>query len=230
MTNDIPVITIDGPSGSGKGTISQMLAKKLQWELLDSGVLYRVLAMAADTHQVAPTDEKSLEILAEHLDLQFTTVDDEPLVQVILEGKNISDTIRTEKWGNKASVVAALPIVRQALIARQHAFRVSPGLIADGRDMGTVIFPDAIVKFFLIASAEERVERRYNQLINKGISVNLADLLNEIKARDKRDRERTISPLIPAEDAILIDTTDLNIDEVFSVVLSETQKLISVKE
>jgi CMP/dCMP kinase len=217
-----PVITVDGASGTGKGTISQLLATRLGWKFLDSGALYRVLALAAQKHSVALDNEKALEVLAEHLDVQFL-VQESNLAKIILEGEEVTETIRTEKIGNAASIVAALPAVRAALLSRQRAFRDAPGLVADGRDMGTVVFPDAELKIFLIASPEERALRRYNQLKERGISVTLADLIEELRERDRRDQERTVAPLKPAEDAIIIDTDRLTIDQVVERILSEIE-------
>jgi cytidylate kinase len=214
-----PVVTLDGPGGAGKGTISYMLAKKLGWHLLDSGAMYRVLALAAVNHGISLDDEKQLGELAEVLDVAFRPADDSPVCEVILEGRSVSKDIRTESAGNNASLVAALPAVRAGLLARQKAFQLPPGLIADGRDMGTVVFPDAKVKIFLTASAEERASRRYKQLKEKGFDVSLRDLCSEIKERDERDANRAVSPLRPAEDAVLLDSTDMSIDAVFEKVL-----------
>lgn len=217
-----PVITVDGASGTGKGTVSQLLAKRLGWKFLDSGALYRVLALAAQKHSVALDNEKALEVLAEHLDVQFIAQENN-LPKIILEGEDVSDTIRSEKIGNAASIVAALPAVRASLLSRQRAFREAPGLVADGRDMGTVIFPDAELKIFLLASPEERAMRRYTQLKERGISVTLSDLIKELRERDKRDQERAIAPLKPADDAICIDTDRLTIDQVVERILSELE-------
>jgi len=214
------VVTLDGPGGAGKGTISYMLAKKLNWHLLDSGALYRVLALAAQQHGISLENEKALGELAEVLDVQFRPAEDTPVCEVILEGQNVSSVIRTETAGNNASIVAALPVVRAGLLARQKAFQTAPGLIADGRDMGTVVFPSAPVKIFLTASAEERANRRYKQLKEKGFDVSLRDLCNEIKTRDERDANRAVSPLKPADDAILLDSTGVDINEVFERVLA----------
>ncbi len=215
-----PVITVDGASGTGKGTVSQLVAKQLGWKLLDSGALYRVLALAAQKHSVLLDNEKALHVLAEHLDVQFVAqLNDFPLV--ILEGEGVSATIRTEKMGNAASIVAALPAVRAALLSRQRAFREAPGLVADGRDMGTVVFPDAELKIFLQASPEERALRRYNQLKERGISVTLSDLIKELQERDRRDQERIVAPLKPADDAVIIDTSRLLIDEVVDRIVTE---------
>jgi cytidylate kinase len=218
-----PVITIDGASGTGKGTTSQILATRLGWKFLDSGVLYRVLALAAEKHSVSLDNEKSLEVLAEHLDVQFIAKAPTSS-QIILEGEDVTDIIRTEKIGNAASVVAALPAVRAALLSRQRAFRELPGLVADGRDMGTVVFPDAEFKFFLTASVEVRSRRRFNQLKDLGINVNLGDLIDELNTRDKRDQERAVAPLKPASDAILINTDSLNVDQVVECILSEIER------
>src|SRR3990167_8870301 len=181
MSHKDAVITVDGASGTGKGTVSQLLAKRLNWKLLDSGALYRVLALAAQKHCVALDNEPALQVLAEYLDVQFVATETSSLPQILLEGQDVTDTIRTEKMGNAASKVAAFPAVRAALLSRQRAFRESPGLATDGRDMGTVVFPDADIKIFLIASPEERARRRYNQLKEKGINVNLSDLIEELR-------------------------------------------------
>ncbi|OGT37474.1 MAG: cytidylate kinase [Gammaproteobacteria bacterium RIFCSPHIGHO2_12_FULL_37_14] len=217
------VITVDGASGTGKGTVSQLLAKRLGWKLLDSGALYRVLALAAQKHRVALDNEKALNVLAEHLDVQFIAQENN-LPRIILEGEDVTETIRTEKIGNAASIVAALAAVRAALLSRQRAFRDKPGLVADGRDMGTVVFPDAELKIFLQASPEERAMRRYNQLKERGISVTLGDLIEELRERDKRDQERIVAPLKPAEDAICIDTNRLTIEQVVESILFEIKR------
>lgn len=217
------IITVDGASGTGKGTVSQILAKRLGWNLLDSGALYRVLALAAQKHGVAFENEAALRVLAEHIDVQFTTIDSAP-PHILLEGEDVTSTVRTEKMGNAASKIAALPEVRAALLNRQRAFREFPGLVADGRDMGTVVFPEADIKIFLTASPEERAKRRFNQLKEKSINVNLSDLVEELHQRDKRDQERAVSPLRPAEDAICIDTDHLTAEEVVERILQETRK------
>ncbi len=222
-SENVGVITVDGPSGSGKGTICQLLAKELSWQLLDSGALYRLVALAAHHHGVSLDDEEALVVLAEHLDVQFNAEDDSDQVKIILEGEEVTDTIRTEKVGGDASVVAAIPSVREALLNRQRAFAAEPGLIADGRDMGTVVFPDAPLKIYLDASAEERANRRYNQLINKGLGASLQAILEDIQARDARDMNRAVAPLKPAQDAIILDTTKLTIDEVLAAVLEEVR-------
>ncbi|MDF2181501.1 (d)CMP kinase [Neptuniibacter sp. CAU 1671] len=214
----VPVITVDGPSGSGKGTICQLLARELGWHLLDSGALYRLVAVAARHHGVALTNEDDLVILAAHLDVQFLAREDSS-VKVILEGEEVTDAIRTEEVGKDASIVAAIPAVRDALLSRQRAFADAPGLIADGRDMGTVVFPEAVLKIYLDASAEERAQRRYKQLISKGVGASLQAILEDIKARDDRDMNRAVAPLKPAADAVILDTTIMSIEEVLAAVL-----------
>ena len=215
----VPIVTIDGPSGSGKGSICQMLANQLGWHLLDSGALYRIVGLAAQQKGVSFFDEASLAELAAHLDIEFRPSKDGEPTAVILEGNDISADVRSESSGELASKVAVHTPVRQALFELQHSFAKLPGLVADGRDMGTVIFPDAPIKFFLTASAEERANRRYKQLINKGESVNLAALLEDIRKRDERDMNRAVAPLVPAEDALVIDTTATAIGDVFDQVL-----------
>jgi len=216
--SNIPVLTIDGPSGSGKGTIAQLVAKKLGWHYLDSGAIYRVLAHAAIKHDIALDDEAKLAEIASTLDLVFV-INDEQLV-VTLEGQDVSQLIRSEKAGNAASKVAALPLVRAALLERQRQFQQAPGLVTDGRDMGTVVFPNAEFKAFLTASAEVRAERRYKQLKQKGIESNLSDLISEISERDKRDRERTVAPLIAAEGALVLDSSEMGIETVFEHIMT----------
>ncbi len=217
---NVPVIAIDGPSGAGKGTVSQLVAKRLGWHFLDSGALYRLVAQAAKSHAITLDNVEALETLAAHLDVQFCVTDDDLPVRVILEGEDVSAAIRTEEIGNDASRVAALPGVRAALLERQRAFRVPPGLVADGRDMGTVVFPDAEVKIFLTASAEERAQRRYKQLKEKNPNVIFNDLLKEISERDKRDTERSVAPLRPAADAVIVDTTELTIEQAVERVMA----------
>ncbi|RRU70456.1 (d)CMP kinase [Stutzerimonas xanthomarina] len=221
MIRPVPVITIDGPSGSGKGTVAALLAGKLGWNFLDSGALYRLLAFAARNHGVDLTNEEALKVLAEHLDVQFGGARDGHGMIIILEGEEVTESIRNEQVGAGASQVAALPVVRTALLQRQKAFREAPGLVADGRDMGTVVFPDAPLKIFLTASAEERARRRYLQLKARGDDVNLASLLEEIRERDERDTQRAVAPLKPADDAVQLDSTTLSIDEVLQKILSE---------
>lgn len=215
------VITIDGPSGSGKGTVAGLLAAKLQWHLLDSGALYRVLAIAAQKHSVPLDHEDALEVLAVSLDVQFVVDADDYTQQILLENDDVTDAIRNETVGNQASQIAALTAVRSGLLRRQHDFLQAPGLIADGRDMGTVVFPDAPLKVFLTASAEERARRRYLQLKDKGETVTLTSLLEEIRARDERDSNRSIAPLKPADDAIILDSTTMTIEQVLDRILSE---------
>ncbi|WP_301360570.1 (d)CMP kinase [Stutzerimonas nitrititolerans] len=221
MISQVPVVTIDGPSGSGKGTVAALLAAKLGWKFLDSGALYRLLAFAARNHGVDLTNEEALKVLAAHLDVQFDTAGSGQGMRIVLEGEDVTEAIRNEVVGAGASQVAALPAVREALLQRQKAFREAPGLVADGRDMGTVVFPDATLKIFLTASAEERARRRYLQLKAKGDDVNLASLLDEIRARDERDTQRAVAPLKPADDAIQLDSTALSIEQVLGQILSE---------
>lgn len=213
VDHSFPVLTIDGPSGSGKGTLAQRMAKRLCWHYLDSGAIYRVLAQAALKHQVDLADETTLAKMAQQLDVVFALSDD--ALSVVLEGEDVSTLIRSEQAGNAASKVASLPAVRTALLQRQRDFCQAPGLVTDGRDMGTVVFPEAEYKVFLTASAEIRAKRRYKQLKEKGIESNLSDLISEISERDERDSNRSVAPLKPAEDAILLDSTALGIDEVF---------------
>ncbi|AWB57821.1 MULTISPECIES: (d)CMP kinase [unclassified Colwellia] len=219
MQESIPVITIDGPSGAGKGTVARIVAEQLGWHLLDSGAIYRVLAVAAQHHNISVEDEESLLPVAAHLDVQFqiSTVGEG---SVILEGEDVSNAIRTEEIGALASKVAAFPRVREALLRRQRAFKVTPGLVADGRDMGTVVFADAPVKVFLTASAEERAQRRFNQLKGKGFDVKIGRLLDDIRLRDERDQNRKVAPLVPAEGALIVDSTELSIEEVVGKILS----------
>jgi len=224
MTKQIPLITIDGPSGSGKGTIATLLAKQLGYHLLDSGAIYRVLAVASVNHQVELDNEQQLAQLALTLVVSFPIDSVTNKQTIILEGEDVTATIRTETVGANASRVAALPKVREALLARQRSFLVMPGLIADGRDMGTVVFPDAPVKFFLTASAEERAKRRYLQLKEAGENVTLGSLIDEIKARDERDTNRPVAPLKPAIDAVVIDSTALNIEQVLAKMMIEVSK------
>ena len=207
------VITIDGPSGSGKGTISRLLAERLGWHMLDSGALYRVLAVAAERAGITPEQTAELAELARNLNVVFHSE------KVLLDGENVSGVIRTESCGNAASKVAAVPEARAALLDWQRAFAKEPGLVADGRDMGTVVFPDAGVKIFLSASAEERALRRYKQLKEKGLDANLPSLVTEIRERDDRDRNRSVAPLKAPAAALEVESTALSIDEVLEKVL-----------
>ncbi|MGA2655597.1 MAG: (d)CMP kinase [Gammaproteobacteria bacterium] len=213
------VVTIDGPGGSGKGTISRLLAKHLDWHLLESGALYRLLALEADKHHVPLDDIAALTSLAETLDVQFIPDPKQEHTQFILEGEDVSNEIIQESCGDKASQISVYLSVRQALLAKQRSFRQMPGLVAEGRDMGTVVFPDAALKIFLSASDTERAQRRYNQLKAQGIHVSLDALQNELKARDERDRQRVVSPLQPAVDAIIVDTTGMDVQSVFTRIL-----------
>ncbi|NIG88395.1 (d)CMP kinase [Serratia symbiotica] len=228
MTATAPVITVDGPSGAGKGTLCKAIAESLGWRLLDSGAIYRVLAMAALHHQVDITSEEALVPLAAHLDVCFVAQDGKLLV--VLEGEDVSNEIRTETVGNTASRAAKLPRVREALLRRQRAFREEPGLVADGRDMGTVVFPDAPVKIFLDANAEERAQRRRLQLQERGFNVNFEYLLAEIRERDDRDRNRAIAPLVPASNAFVLDSTSLSIGEVIQQALGYVQKVMALPQ
>ncbi|CAM4222459.1 (d)CMP kinase [Pseudoalteromonas ostreae] len=216
----MPVITVDGPSGSGKGTVCRLLANKLGWDVLDSGAIYRVLALAALHHQIALDNEEALVPLAANLDVQFLVDSQANAGKVILEGEDVSTTIRNEEVGAAASKVAALPRVREALLRRQRAFRTENGLIADGRDMGTVVFPDAPLKIYLTASADERARRRFVELNERGLDVTLSGLLEDIQARDERDTNRAVAPLVPADDAIELDTSELNAQQVFDKVMT----------
>lgn len=217
------VITVDGPSGSGKGTICRLLSQKLGWNLLDSGALYRLTALAARHHGVDLDDVEALQVLAAHLDVRFVATSAETDVQIFLEGEEVTKAIRAEDVGLDASKVAAIQPVRTALLSRQRDFAQAPGLIADGRDMGTVVFPDATLKIYLDASAQERAQRRYKQLIDKGLGASLDNILQDLRARDDRDMNRSASPLKPAEDAIRLDSTSMTIDEVLTAVLEEAR-------
>ena len=214
--NKAPVITIDGPSGSGKGTVASRIAESLKFSLLDSGALYRVLGIACDRHGIDLSDPIAVANLARNLNIHFGLSGEG---SVWLDHEDVSLVIRTDLGSDMASKVGAIKAAREALIERQLAFRKGPGLVADGRDMGTIVFPDATLKIFLTASLDARAQRRYKQLIDKGIDAILPDLLRDLKERDRRDTVRVISPLKPAEDAIVIDTTDISIDQVVKQVL-----------
>src|SRR5688500_1842913 len=220
MPKTVPVLTIDGPSGSGKGTISRHVAQALGWHYLDSGAIYRAVGLAAAWEQVDLGDPDAVAACAARADIHFETGVGSGEPRVIVNGKDATHQLRMETAGAAASAIAAMPPVRAALLELQRGFRRPPGLVADGRDMGTVIFPDAGIKVFLTASAEERAQRRYKQLKDKGVSVTLAGLLGEILARDARDASRAVAPLRPADDAVHIDTTGLGIDAVVTQVLA----------
>ncbi len=211
------VITVDGPSGVGKGTLCHALADKLGFDFLDSGAIYRILALAAVKHGIDFENELALAELGRKLDVKFVPENNE--IQVILDGENVGDQIRTAEAGQNASKIAVYPQVREALLQRQRDFRSTKGLIADGRDMGTVVFPDAEIKFFLDASAEERTKRRVKQLQEKGFNANFDEILAEIKERDFRDRNRPVAPLVPAKNAMILDSTHLSIEEVIQQAL-----------
>ncbi len=217
----VPVIAIDGPGGAGKGTISRLVADQLGWHLLDSGALYRLVALDAGKSGLSLDQEAAVAERAGHLDVRFDTAGQ--AIRVLLNGQDVTEAIRTETIGEGASRVASLAAVRKALIARQRAFRRPPGLVADGRDMGAVIFPDADVKVYLTASIEERARRRYKQLKDKGIDVSLSALSRDMADRDRRDSERAVAPLKPSDDARILDTTGMEISRVVAAVLGFVQ-------
>jgi len=214
MRQSVPVITIDGPSGSGKGTISRQLASELGWHFLDSGALYRLVGLGAQRHAIDFNDHSALAEYARQLDVTFRMHDPAQEPRVLLEGQDVTDDIRTETCGELASRVAAVAEVREALLQRQRDFRQPPGLVADGRDMGTTVFPQAGLKIFLTASAEVRAQRRYKQLKEKGLSVSLSALVHDISQRDARDSARPVSPLKPADDAVIVDTSEMDVSRV----------------
>lgn len=216
------VVTIDGPSGSGKGTLSLMLAKHLGYHLLDSGALYRLVALASMDKGIDMQDEQAAAEIAAHLDVYFSVEGDKTCI--LLSGRDVSDAIRAEAVGMNASLVAAYPKVRAALLERQRAFAVAPGLVADGRDMGTTVFPHAQAKLFLTASAEARAERRFKQLVAKGAEVDMAALVKDIRERDERDSNRSVSPLKSADDAVFIDSTNMTIEQVFAAMLAAVKR------
>lgn len=219
----VPVLTIDGPSGSGKGTVSRLVAERLGWRLLDSGALYRAVGYAAGMSGLDLSDTEAVTRCAQSTKIRFQASPDGHDTRVLVNGHDATDELRTETAGAAASAIASIPSVRQALVDLQLGFRKAPGLVADGRDMGTVIFPDAAYKVFLTASAAERAKRRYKQLKEKGLSVTLSGLQSEIEARDARDASRTVAPLKPAADAVLVDTTGMPIDEVVAKVFAVVQ-------
>ena len=224
MSDHDPVITIDGPSGTGKGTVGLLLAHKLGWHILDSGAFYRAFAHIAHEKQILPGQIDQLQLVGDQLDVRFEVKTDE--IRIWVEGCDITAAIRSEEGGRFASIYAAIPEVRQALLARQRETRRPPGLVADGRDLGSVVFPDAVLKIFLTATPKVRAERRYKQLKDKGFDVNLPRLEKEIAARDYQDTHRTISPLMPARDAVEIDTSEITREQV----LDEIVKLLRARQ
>ncbi len=223
MSEQAPVITIDGPGGSGKGTLSRLLARKLGWRYLDSGALYRLLGLAVKRRGVALDDLPAILDAANGMAIEFVDDDSgEPVA--LLDGEDVSAELRTEQSGAMASQLAAIPEVREALLARQRGFRRPPGLVADGRDMGTTVFPDADLKLFLTASLEERVNRRYKQLKEKGFEISIDDLFQEISDRDQRDANRAVSPLRPADDAVVVDCSSMSIDEMLDCAVEHVRE------
>jgi len=223
-STQIPIITIDGPSGAGKGTIAQNVACELGFHILDSGSLYRLTALASQDDGLEITDEAKIAELALNLPVTFEAT--ESGLQIFLREEDVTEAIRKEEIGMRASKIATLPKVRKALLDRQRCFSEQPGLVADGRDMGTTVFGDATLKIFMTASVEERAERRYKQLKDKGINANIAALVKDLKLRDEQDENRAVSPLAPAEDAIFLDTTEMSIEEVTQKVLELVKQRI----
>ena len=221
MSSAIPVITIDGPTASGKGTVAQRVASALGWGVLDSGALYRLTALAVQQQAIDPENETAVADLAATLDVQFRPN------EILLGGQDVSEVIRQEHVGNLASRLAPNPKLRAALLSRQRAFRLAPGLVADGRDMGTIVFQDAQVKIFLIADVQARAQRRAKQLIEKGISANLQDLLADMRARDARDTQRSVAPLVAAKDAHVVDSSTLTIDQTVQSILDLWSRFLS---
>lgn len=222
----VPVITIDGPSGSGKGTIAQLLAKSLGWHYLDSGAVYRAFGWAVLHYQVDYHDLTAISALASRIKITMQPADIGESATVIVDDQDVTEDIRSEACGQMASITSAIPLVRDAMLAEQRSFQKMPGLVTDGRDMGTVVFPDAVLKFYLVASAEERANRRYHQLKKKGQHASLADILSELCVRDERDANRAVAPAKPADDVILIDSTTLDINGVMQVVLQAVKNKI----
>jgi cytidylate kinase len=221
MSAAIPIITIDGPTASGKGTVAQRVASALGWGVLDSGALYRLTALAVQQQAIDPENEAAVAKAGATLDVQFRSN------QILLGGQDVSEVIRQEHVGNLASRLAPNPKLRAALLSRQRAFRLAPGLVADGRDMGTIVFPDAQVKIFLIADVQARAQRRAKQLIEKGISANLEDLLADMRVRDARDTQRSVAPLIAAKDAHVVDSSTLTIDQTVQSILDLWSRFLS---
>lgn len=215
----IPVITIDGPSGSGKGTIAQLLAKKLGWHFLDSGALYRAVALAVLHADINPEDTQAVQAVLSDIEIAMRLHDNDQSADILLNNDVVTQDIRSEECSRTASITSAIPAVREMLLDRQRAFRQTPGLVTDGRDMGTIIFPDAVIKFYLTASLDERASRRFHQLKKAGKHVSLASIRGELCARDERDENRDIAPAKPADNVILIDTTTMNVDSVLQEVL-----------
>ena len=220
-TESVFVIAIDGPSGAGKGTLSQLIAKHFGYHLLDSGALYRLVALSALNQGVDLQDEQAIADIARQLQVKFDIAGNS--TRIMLAGDDVTDAIRHENVSMSASVIAAYPMLREALLQRQKDFAQAPGLVADGRDMGTTVFPAAQVKIFLTASAEARAARRCKQLQEKGVDVNMAELVSDIKARDDRDTQRVTSPLKPADDALVLDSTSLTIDQVLTAILAQVR-------